>query len=110
MGATWRTRWQRCVDGAFLAFAFPCFFSESGVRIPGALVGAEKEHTAITIKDVLRAIAMVYVPIHDQHLLCTVLLLRMTRADGDVVKEAKSHALRWSGVMPWWAHGAKCVG
>ncbi len=54
--------------------------------IERALVRAAKQHAAILIKDVLRTIPMMHIPIDDGNLLSAMLLLRMSCSNGDVIK------------------------
>ena len=73
------------------------------------LVRAEEEHGAVGVENVLRAVAVVDVPIGDQHAANAVLALRIARRDGDAVEEAKSHAARRRGVMARRPHDAESV-
>ena len=79
----------------------------SGIERP--LVGAEEEHRGVLVKDVLRAVAVVHVPIHDQHASHAVPLLRVARRDGDVVEQAETHPASGVRVMPGRADGAEGV-
>ena len=72
-------------------------------------MSAEEEHTAVLIKDVLRAVAVMHVPIDDEHLVRAVFALGVAGADTDAVEQAEAHALIRSGVMAWRAHSAKSV-
>ena len=55
-------------------------------------MGAEEEDRGIAVEDVLRAVAVVHVPIDDEDAFDAVLLLRVAGRDGDVVEQAEAHA------------------
>ena len=63
------------------------------------MVRAEVEHRAVFIEDVLRAVAVMHVPIDDQHLAQMVLVLCIAGGDGGVVEHAEAHAARGRGMV-----------
>ena len=83
------------------------FASEPAAGVPRMLVRAQEHDGAVVVEDVLRAVAMVDVPIDNQHAGEPVLLLRVARADRNVVEDAEAHAARGSGVMARGPHGAE---
>src|SRR6185437_13291475 len=74
-----RTRGERAVQ--LCAFCISCsrLISVARSRIPGGLMRTEEEHTRISVKDILRAVAVVHVPIGNSNPINAVLLLRITR-------------------------------
>src|SRR3954467_13163787 len=73
------------------------------------LMCIEEQHGAVCVKNILRAIAVMDVPIRNQNFADAVLLLRIAGANCDVVEKTKSHPARWTGMMPRWTHRAKGV-
>ena len=71
------------------------------------LVRAEKENGRIIFKRVLGSVAVMHVPIHDQHALETVTRLKIARGNGHVIQETKSHGSIDFRVMPGRTHRAK---
>ncbi len=61
----------------------------------------------VRIKDVLRAIAMVHVPIDDQNASETELVDCVTRRDGDVIEEAEPHRRGMQRMVTRWANQAE---
>src|SRR5881296_2914530 len=55
-------------------------------------MGAEVEHRAISVEDILRPVAVVDVPVGNQDAADAVFSLRVAGADGDVVEDAEAHA------------------
>ena len=100
---------ERAVDGFTRAGAQAGFAARAGARIPGRLMRAEEQHGAIGIKNVLRAVAVVYVPVRDQNAFRPVGALRMAGGDRHAIKEAEAHTARGAGVVPGWANDAECV-
>src|SRR5678816_4002777 len=64
--------WQRTIQGRAFPGSRAGLVGPTGPRIPGMLVRAEEEHAGVLVKDVLRAIAVMHVPIDDQHAFETV--------------------------------------
>ena len=60
---------------------------------------AEEEYRSILVKDILCAVAVVHVPICDEHSTHAVHALCIARPDRDVVEQAKSHAFIGCGVV-----------
>ena len=92
------------------ALAFAGFLGGAGIGIPGRLVGAEEEDGTVGVERVLRAIAVVHVPIGDQHFGQAVAMLGVSRGNRHVVEDAEAHALLGSGVVAGRADGAESVG
>src|SRR5262249_709842 len=63
------------------------------------MMGIEDEHGVVFVKDLLRAVAMMVVPIHNQYTLHPMRLLDISRCDRHVVVNAEAHAARWGGVV-----------
>src|SRR6476659_6398597 len=81
----------------------------SGAWIPRRLVRAEEKHRAVVIKNVLRTVSVVDVPIGDQNPLDAVLALGVAGRDGDIIENTKTHPLIRTGVMARWTHGSERV-
>src|SRR4051812_6605492 len=79
----------------------------AGARIPRPLVHRHEMDVALALDERLRAVAMVDVPIHDQHALDAMPLTRVVRADPDVAEETEPHRAIAERMVARWAHGAK---
>ncbi len=89
--------------------ALPGFRGVAGAGIPGGLVGGEKEHGAVGVKDLLGAVAVMHVPIHDGDPTDAVPFLRVVGGDGDIVEETKAHGGGGPGVVTGRTHGTEGV-
>ncbi len=72
-------------------------------------MGAEEEDGGILVEDILRAVAVMHVPIHDQNAPHAVPPLGVARRDGDVVEQAEPHPAPRIGMMPRRPHRAEGV-
>src|SRR4051794_32108983 len=68
-------------------------------RVERRLVDRDEQHVAARLEDVVRAIAVVDVPVEDRDALDTVSVPRVLRGDRHVVKEAEAHRTRDLAVM-----------
>jgi hypothetical protein len=73
------------------------------------LVGAEIEHGAIVVKDVLGAVTVVDVPIDDEDLFDAVGALGLACGDGFGVEDAEPHAADAGGMVAAGADGAESI-
>ena len=73
------------------------------------LEGRTEQHAPVVLKNVLRAIAVVHVKIHDGDALQTVLIQGMRRAHGHIIEYAKARCALALGVMTGWSHIAKSI-
>ena len=73
--------------------------NRAGAGIMGHLMGRGVHHAGIVPEDVLDAIAVMDVEIHDRHALGAVRFLRVPSGDGGIVEEAEAHGRRDFGVM-----------
>jgi hypothetical protein len=79
--------------------------ARSRARIPGILVHGEEEDGRVVVKDSLRAVAMMNVPIDDgDALYLTVASLRVARGDGDVIEETEAHSALTRSVVSGRTH------
>src|SRR6267142_404232 len=62
-----RTCWKWTVDGHAFPRPFSGFIRRASAGIPRVLVRAEKQHSAIRVENILSAVAVMNVPIGDQH-------------------------------------------
>lgn len=90
---------QGPIQSCAAAAAGPGFVRSPGAWIPGPLVYREEEHAAVGVEGVLRAVAVMDVPVDDRHLLHTMRFLRVARCDGHAVVDAKAHPSRGGGVV-----------
>jgi hypothetical protein len=67
------------------------FVRRAGARIKRPAVNRKKADIVVCVKRVLRGIAVMDVPIDDQHSIHVVFLTRNARSDGNVVEQAKAH-------------------
>jgi hypothetical protein len=70
-------------------------------------VNAEEEHRGIREEDVLRAIAVVNIPIDDEDAFQTMDRAGVRRGQSDVVEQAKAHAMGGRGMMAGGPHQAQ---
>ena len=73
-------------------------------------MGAEEKHRAIGVENILRAVAVMDVPIGDQNAPDAVLLLGVARGDGDGVEDAETHSAHRRGMMAGRAADADGIG
>ena len=76
---------------------------EARARKEGCLVHRGVKHRRIVPKDVLRAVAVVHVPVNNGDALRSA-QARLICRDGGVVEKAKAHRPVARGVMPGWAY------
>ena len=81
----------------------------TGARVPRPLMHADEANAGILLHQLLRAIAVVHVPVNDQYTLGTMLLSRVVRADADVAEETETHRRAASCVVARWTHGAEAA-
>src|SRR5713101_4667694 len=79
----------------------------SGSGIPGRLVHRYKVDVALLLHERLRSVAVMYVPIDDQHALQGMPRASVVRRDGNVAKETKPHRAVPQRVMPRWSNRAE---
>ena len=101
--------WEGNVDRRAVAALGAHFCGRACAGIEGELVRAEEEHIGVVIEDVLGAVAVVHVEIHDEHPPHPMLLLRPARGDGHVGKDAEAHAVVDQGVVARRAHQGEAV-
>ena len=70
----------------------------------------KESHLAIFPEQVLRAVAVMHVPVEDSHPLGAMTFLSVARGYGRVVEEAEAHRPDAFGMMPRWTHGDESVG
>ncbi len=70
--------------------------------------GAE-QHARIIPEDVLRAIAVMHIPIDDGDALRAVGALGMARGDGNIVEKTEAHGPVLLGMVAGWSHGDKGI-
>jgi len=104
-----RARRKWAVHSAALTLALAALVRVTGARIPGRLVRAEEEYRAVVVESILRSVAVMDVPIRNQHALDSVLELGVARTDRDIVKDAEAHALVRTSMMPGRTHRTKSV-
>ena len=97
------------VDRQPRAGSLASFGRRPRTRIERMLVGVEEQHGAVLVEDVLSAVAMVHVPVGDEHTAHAVLRLRVPRSDRDIVEEAEAHALLRRRMMSRRPHHGKSV-
>ena len=71
--------------------------ARAGIQRP--LVDRAEQHRRVGVEDVVRPVAVVHVPVEDQHPLDAVRGARVRRADRDVVEEAEAHRAGRLGVV-----------
>ena len=103
-------RRQRHVHRVPLSLAAAHLVRGPGSGIVGVLVRGQEEHRGIVVEGVLRAVAVVHVPVHDRHPARAVGLLEVPGADGHRVEQAEPHAPVPQRVMSRRPHHGEAVG
>src|ERR1700680_2106369 len=67
------------------------------------LVERYKEHAWIGVKGILRAVAVMHVPVHDHHTFQAKGITRMVRRNNSIVEDAEAHGAITHSVMPRWS-------
>ncbi len=70
---------------------------------------AEEHHTRIFVENVLCAVAVMHVPVHQEYAVELVRRQGVVGGEGDVVEQAEAHAARRRGVMAGGANQAQGV-
>ena len=86
---------QRGIEDIALAGFAQC----ACARIKRHLVRRAVDHAVVIIEDVLRAIAVVHVPVNDRHPLGAIGLLRVPCRDGRLVEQAEAHGGVFLGMV-----------
>ena len=86
-------RRHRAVEGRAFTASDAGLRKCASARIERILMSAHVEHGRVFLERVLRAVAVVHVPIEDQNLVETMLLLQITRCNSDIVEQAESECL-----------------
>jgi hypothetical protein len=90
---------ERHVDGMARARTGADLVGAARARVERVSVRAEVQHVAAVIERVLRAVAVVDVPVHDEHALVAQGGAGVGRRYGDVVEEAEPHGPPSLGVV-----------
>ena len=75
----------------------------------GVLMRAHIENAGIVFKQVLRAIAVVDIPVEDENLFLAMLFLQVARGNCNVVKKTKPQGSIMLGMVTGWANECKAV-
>ena len=81
----------------------------AGAGIPRPLVHRHEVDVRLVLDERLRPVAVVHVPIDDQHALGAVPSPRVVRADRDVAEETEAHRVRAQRVVARRTHGAEAA-
>ena len=95
------------IQGLAVACSYPALIGRTSARIEGGLVDAAKKYRAVFFKDVLRAIAVMDVPVDDRHFVAAAFGPQVVRGHRRIIEEAKAHNLLDFGVMARRPHAAK---
>ena len=69
----------------------PAIVGRAGARIPRPLVHRDEPDARVVLDQRLRAVAVMHVPVDDQHAIELLHPARVVRRDGDVAEQAESH-------------------
>src|SRR5688572_33177917 len=86
----------------------PAVVCGPGPWIPGPLMHGDEMDVGVALHERLRAVAVVNIPVHDEHAVQLVTALRITRRDRDISEQAESHGTIGEGMMSRRSHGAEC--
>jgi len=103
---TRQSTWERDIPHVVVR---PTILGGTGAGVPGPLVHGQEADIGIVLHQCLRSVAVVHVPIGDQHARGVVVLPRIVRADRDVTKQTESHGAVTHGVMAWRTDRAKAA-
>ena len=90
---------QRQVEDRSETFSFSGFFRVAGAGIKRGAMCREEMNLAVLVEDVLRAVAVMHVPIDDQNSPQPV-RLSLSRRNRDAVEQTKTHRIVGQCVMP----------
>ena len=77
--------------------------------VGAVMMGAEVKNAPVVVKNILRPVAVMVVPVHDQDAVQTVMPLEVTRRHGDVIEDAESHRAAGGGMMAGRPDGAEGI-
>ena len=90
---------NRPVHDAAEAGAFAAFLARAGAGPVRPEMERREEDRAVAVEDVLRAVAVMRVPVEDRHAADAQALAEIFRGDRDVVEDAEAHARGGHGVV-----------
>src|SRR3972149_1328499 len=103
-------RWSnRNIDLRPLRVADAALFFPTCSRVVILLVQRNVYHRWIVVEDFLCSVAVMDIPIYDQHALEAVMPCEMACRDGNVVEQTKAHRVIRSCMMTGWSHCCKCI-
>src|SRR3954447_4412126 len=102
-------RGDRQVDGIAFTLSLPNFLGSPGSRVVGILMGGDVQYSRGIVKAVLRPVAMVHIPIHEQNPPQAKLFTQILGTDRRAVEQAKAHRPSALGVMSWRPYESKAV-
>ncbi len=70
---------------------------------------AEEQDLAVLIENILRAVAVMDIPIDDEHAFGRMFVARISSGDGHVIEQTKAHAYCSAGVVAWRANDAEGI-
>ena len=85
------------------------FRYRTGSGVSAIMMCAEIKDRSVIIKNVLGAVAVVIIPVHDQHAADAMLLLQIPGSNGDIIEDAESHTAIRCGVMARRAYGSESI-
>src|SRR4030095_11277987 len=87
------------------------FTTCSRTRIPGILMNRKEKNGRVVVKDTLRSVAVMHVPINNGDTLnLRVMILSITGCDCHIIKKTKSHCSFSRGMVTGWSHWNKSIG
>src|SRR5581483_9420053 len=92
-----------------LCIFFSCLFFFSCSRIDTLLVGTKIKYSWVLIENLLSAIAMVHIPIYNEHFFDLIFFLKVSCSNRYVIKKTKSHPFIRTGMMARWSYQTKGV-
>ena len=105
----WQSGWHRNIPHVLMRPAIRCGASP---RIPGPLMHRDEADVRLGLHDGLCAVAVMNIPVHDEHALQAMTRSRITRGDSHRSKEAEAHTPGTERVMARRSHrreGALCA-
>src|SRR5262245_22333580 len=89
-----RAHRQRYIQYCSFSLTVATLCGRTGAWIVRILMRGKVKHGRIRPENLLRSVAVMYVPVDDQYALDTVPRLRVPRSDSRIIEKAKAHGVR----------------
>ena len=97
------------IQSEALARAGASFARCSSTGVEGILVKTDIENRIVFVENLLRAVAVMHIPIDDRYPFGAVSALGIPCTDSHIVEQTESHDCRALSVVTWWTHRGECA-